>query len=270
MANLTRLILTLLPEAIDWPRLAAALLIALAPAGCLAQETAASAEKGAAKISFGLEADFNSRYVWHGIAFSEGPVKRSTGWITVSDVSFYATGNFVLGNEAQQGDFNEVDFGVSWKREWKKLRFEPSFDYYLSLPPAQVSDPSTGEATLQISHPIGPMRIFTSHTFDVVAYRGAYFGQAGLSYEGEQKKRVTLAGYIALGWASSRFNEAHIGARRNALNVVQAEVSLTYALTKRFYFRPHFELSGTLDRRLRSHLEAPTIGNYGVAVGFTH
>src|SRR5262245_1281042 len=47
---------------------------------------------------------------------------------------------------------------------------------------------STMEGALKLSYPAGPLRIFTTHAFDVLAYRGSYFGEAGVEYERHVKK----------------------------------------------------------------------------------
>ncbi|MFN7928116.1 MAG: hypothetical protein U0Y68_09245 [Blastocatellia bacterium] len=243
-----------------------AVLWLLAPLNLLAQDAPAPAA-AARKVTFGVESDLLARYVWHGLAFSEGPVKQSYAWIAVGNFSAYAGGNLVLSNEPQQGEFNEVDVGVAYTHEWKRLRVEPSFDAYLSRPPAFVRVPTTGEAAVKLSYPVGRLRAFTTHTFDVVAYRGAYFGQAGGSYEGALRKTLTLGSSVALGWASVKFNEVYLGPRERAWNVLEAQVSLTYAPNKHLYLRPHFDFSRVLAKPLRQQLTAPTFGNFGVAVG---
>ncbi len=225
-------------------------------------------EAKSSEITYGFETDFNSRYVFRGIADSQGPVKQSTAWVTVSGFTFYAWGNFVLSREPQQGEFSELDFGVAYKREWKKLTVEPAFDYYIYRSPAPVKDPPTGEASLKLSYPIGPARVFTKQIFDVGSYRGAYFGEAGLAYEHKLDRKTTVATTFSLGWASAKFNEAYVGVPRRAFNLVGAEVSLTHAPNHRFYLRPHIEFTRITDGQLRSHLNSPTIGNFGLALGF--
>jgi hypothetical protein len=234
----------------------------------LGQAQEAEAEKGkSSEIAYGFETDFNSRYVFRGLAYSQGPVNQSTAWMAVSGFTLYAWGNFVLNREPHQGEFTEMDFGVSYKREWKKLSVEPTFDYYLYRTPAPVKDPPTGEVSLKLTYQIGPAHAFTKQTFDIGRYRGAYLGEAGLAYEHKLNRKTTLATTFSLSWASAKFNEAYAGVPKRAFNLVGAEVSISYAPSRRFYLRPHFELTRIVDGHLRRQLNSPTIGNFGLAFG---
>src|SRR5262245_60166899 len=56
----------------------------------------------APKVTYGFETDFNSRYVWRGIAQSEGPVEQTTAWVSVSGFTFCAWGNMELGRGPQR------------------------------------------------------------------------------------------------------------------------------------------------------------------------
>ncbi len=237
------------------------------PCRGLAQEL--EADQGtSSKVTYGVETDFNSRYVFRGLAYSQGTVNQSTAWVAVSGFTFYAWGNFVLNREPQHGEFSEIDIGVSYKREWKKLTVEPAFDYYFYRTPAPVKAPPTGEASLKISYPIGPTSIYAKQIFDIGSYRGAYFGEAGVAYEHKLNRKTTAQTTFGLGWASSKFNEAYVGVPKRAFNLIGAEFSVTYAPNSRFYLRPHFEFTRIADGQLRRYLNSPTIGNFGLALGF--
>jgi hypothetical protein len=118
-----------------------------------------------------------------------------------------------------------------------------------------------------LSYPVGPLRIFTSHSLDVLAYRGSYFGEGGIGYEAHVTKKTALALTLRSGWASSKFNDVYIGLGKAALNFIGAEGSLTYHLKPNLYLRPHFEFSSIADRRLRAYLSSPTFVNFGLAIG---
>jgi hypothetical protein len=218
------------------------------------------------KVTYGFETDFNSRYVWRGIAQSAGPVKQMTAWVSISGFTFHAWGNMPLGREPQRGNFNQGEFSVSYTGEWKKLAIEPAFLFYLNRSSDNVDSPPTGEVSVKVSYPAGPLRVFTEHSFDYIRYRSAYFGQAGLSNEVRLNRKTTVASELKLGWGSAKFNETNIGVPKRAFNLIGAEVSLTHSLSHRFYLRPHFEFTQILDGRLRRHLASPTIGAFGLAL----
>jgi outer membrane scaffolding protein for murein synthesis (MipA/OmpV family) len=125
------------------------------------------------------------------------------------------------------------------------------------------------EGSLKLSYPAGPLRIFTTHSFDVLAYRGSYFGEAGVEYEKQVAKSIEFATSIRSGWASAKFNDVYIGVNKSAFNYVGVEGSFTYYLGQRMYFRPHVEFSSITDRMLRGQLAPANIVNFGLAFGFT-
>jgi hypothetical protein len=250
------------------PRIIAALGLAVLIHGqCLAQQNAGGEQKVAAKFTWGAETDFNSRYVWHGITNSEGPVQQSSLWVSKSGLTLMVWGNVALGDEPQQRRMNEVDLIFSYQREWKRVRIEPAVLFYSDRPLVRVDDPPSGMASIKLSVPLGRLRAFTNQEMDFVSYRGAYFGDVGLSFERELGKATTLTSTITLGWGSAKFNEVFIGPHTWAVNITGFEMSLACALPGGLYLRPHLEFSRVIDRQLRGQLASPTKVNVGVAVG---
>src|SRR5207247_9983938 len=124
---------------------------------------------------------------------------------------------------------------------WKKLTIEPTAEYYLNHPPAGAYDPNTMELALKLSYPAGPLRLFTDHAFDAITYRGSYFGQAGLTYEGRLTKRTEVAASFCAGWGSSKFNQVNIGLGNRAFHFVASDGSLTYSQEPPPSFPAHVE-----------------------------
>ncbi|HSE84271.1 MAG TPA: hypothetical protein VLB01_06965 [Thermodesulfobacteriota bacterium] len=242
-----------------------AALITLIPVNGFSEEGADYLQGGGQIFNFGTEIDFNSRYVWRGIALSEGAVMQPSVWVSAFNFTFYIWGNFVLNDEPNQGEFNEVELILYYSRGWGNITFEPFIVYYVY--PNQEDVPSTAEFTLSLYYSLGSFNVFTSHTFDFVEYKGSYFGDAGLSYERQLSPSLTLEASGSLGWASSEFNSVNIGLSKNALNFAGANLSLTYYPNGFLYIRPHVELSAIVDGELRDQLEDPTILNAGVAIG---
>ena len=211
------------------------------------------------KFAYGVETDFNSGHVWHGIVLSDRPVLRPSGWIS-------RFGLTLSGSTMEGAGLHFTDLGLTYERDWNKLRIEPAIEAYLDRPPAGIHDPNTMEGSLKLSYPAGPLRAFTLHAFDVLAYKGAYFGEAGLGYEGRVRKRTGLAASFHSGWASSKFNGAYIGFDKAAVNFIGAEGSLTYYLRPYLYLRPHFEFNSSAGR-LREYLSPATLNLFGLAVG---
>jgi hypothetical protein len=223
------------------------------------------AEENGAGLTYGLEMDFVSQYVWHGIAWSDGAVKQTSVWVSLNDFTLTAWDNYVLNNEPNHLQVNEVDLSLSYTKEIGQFTVEPTLDYYWY--PNQEESPSTGQMIVKLSYSLEPIEFFTNQCVDIKEYQGAYFGDIGLGYTKEFNPQVTFESSISLGWGSSRFNETYIGLRKSALNVVQGEIALTYAPEHFVYFRPHLAVSSILDDKLADQLDDTTLLYGGVAIG---
>src|SRR5262249_25578716 len=140
---------------------------------------------------------------------------------------------------------------------------------YMGRQSSDIESRNTMEGSLKLSYPAGPLRVFTTHAFDVLAYRGSYFGEAGLEYKRPVTERAEFTISVRSGWASAKFNDVYIGVDKSAFNFVGVEGSLTYYLGRRLYFRPHIEFSSITDRRLRGQLAPGNIVNFGLAFGLS-
>jgi hypothetical protein len=215
-------------------------------------------------ISWGLEIDCNPRYVWRGLAFSEGPVAQTSTWVTARNFTYTMWANSSL-DRADGGKTNEIDHCLSWAGKWGKADLEPALQIYTY--PNQENSPSTAEADLTISRPVGRLSLFTRHSVDVHQYRGAYFAQVGLGLTKEVGNRGELESNVSLGWGSSNFNESYVGLRKAALNVASIDACLTYRMRGSTYIRPHLSISRILDSDLRRAVSDPSITVLGIAVG---
>jgi hypothetical protein len=232
-----------------------------------AQEAPAGANKedeSAQSISWGRETDYNGKYVWRGLACSRGSVVQPSLWVSARGTTYtvWANGNLQSKDGRQ---LNEVDHYLSWEGTWHKASIEPCL--YVSTYPNQQDSPSTANADVKLSWPVGRLSLFTTQSFDVGKYFGAYYGDAGLCFPKKLSKCADLESSISLGWASPKFNETYIGPRISSLNVGIFEISATYRNRRGDYFRPHLTISRLLNDALRSAVEQPNIVNFGLAVG---
>ncbi len=219
----------------------------------------------AAAFSFGGELDLNSRYVWRGVALSQGPVAQPSVWFTLGDFTFTPWANIVLWGEDDKWQFNELDLTLSYEKEWLGIEVSPSLAYYFY--PNQEDAPSTAELGLELSRSIGPVDVSTSHAVDLRAYRGAYYGTIGLEYEQELTSELGAELSVEAGLGSARFNESNFKVNKTALNAIGAEVSLEWSPAGLFYLRPHVNLSALVDSGLREAAETGTLFTAGLAIG---
>jgi hypothetical protein len=217
-------------------------------------------------FGIGGEADFNSVYVWRGIVLDNRAAVQPSFWVSGYGFDLTAWGSLALASRPDDPRLGAADLILTYTRSWKKLTLEPALEAYRHPSSAQIGDQKTMEGSLKLSYPDGPLRVFTFHAFDIQAYRGAYFGEAGVSYEGHVTKSVELASRVYSGWASSKFNDAYIGLATNAFELIGAEGSVTFYL-KKLYLKPHLEFTRIAARRLRDELSSPSVVNFGLAVG---
>ena len=219
----------------------------------------------ASELSFGAELDGNSRFVWRGLALSEGPVLQPSARVSLAGFTLTPWANFAFREGDAPAGFNELDFTLDYSRDVFNLTVNPSFSLYLY--PNQADAPPTGELALALSSPVGPVSVFTDHSVDLIATPGAYFGDAGLSFERDLVRSLAVETSASAGWGSARFNEANVGVNRAALDLGRADLALTWSPGGLFYLRPHAALSVLLDRELRAAVSNPLLITGGLAIG---
>jgi len=235
----------------------------MSPINVLSEE---AEEEEYSNITYGAEIDFASQYIWRGIELSDGVVLEPAAWIQAYGLYFEVWGNFVLNDEADQGEFNEIDLISYYELAWNNFTLEPGFEAFLYH---DADEPSTLELTIGFSYfIIDQFSIFTKHYFDVAEYEGSYFGTAGVGFERElESLPFYLDSSLKLGWGNSDFNEVNIEVSESALNVIIADLSVYYYPLEYLYLRPHIQFSALLDDDLRDAVDNPTIVSGGIAVG---
>jgi len=232
-------------------------------------ETPAQLTDKESSFTYGAEMDFNSRYVWRGLLLDDGPIGQSSAWISAFGFTLTAWSNVAMTNTSGGSGLQSGGLTMAYNRDWEKLKIEAAIEAYTGQQAPDIEAQNTMESSLKLSYPAGPLRIFTTHAFDVLAYRGSYFGEAGLEYAKQITKSTEFTISVRSGWASAKFNDVYIGVNKSAFNFVGVEGSLTYYLGRRMYFRPHVEFSSITDRILREQLAPANIVSFGLAFGFT-
>ena len=231
---------------------------------CLAQAEVAEAAN-ATTITGGAETDMNSRYIWHGIIFDDQFVVQPTVWLSTRNFTLSLWNNHVPQQENGLESGNEFDFELSYAKKFSWVDAEPGFAYFVY--PHQAVSPPTGEATLKLAVPRGPVELSTTHSLDLIRYPGAYFGELMLGVEKEVPYGLTPALSVSAEWASAKFDEAYADAHRSAGNVIGAAASLKCSLAWHFYVKPHVELFHFLDSQAEQMTRRNTL-NVGGTVGF--
>jgi hypothetical protein len=219
---------------------------------------AISPRGGAGGGSSGVEIAFSSGHADRGFILSDRPVIQPVLWLSQRGVEFSVWSNFTLGETTDGLRPQVVEMELTREREWKNLSVAPAirmFRYHDAL--SNYSTRSI-EAWLYLSYDAGPFRLFTNHSVDVLTYRGAYFGEAGIESERRVSPNIEVGGSFAAGWASATFNEAYADVAKSALDRINVAGWLTAHVKSHFYIGPHFEFSSIVDRAVRAELIRPT------------
>jgi len=215
----------------------------------------------ASSVVGGAEIDTSSRFVWRGLALSNGPVVHPSAWVSASDVTATVWSNVMLAREQPRAS---VVSSLGKDFTWDALSVTPS----ALVVAATHSDPqsSTAEASLALSLSLGSLRLVGDHALDVGGHPGAYFGTFGVAWQ-QTDAPWTLGARVDLAFANAVFHHAFFGVDRAGPSSVAGEISLRAALEGDSYVLLHAQVSSVLSRRLRAAVDEPTLACAGVAFG---
>jgi hypothetical protein len=225
---------------------------------------AAEGQTDEAAITYGAGLTANSRYLWRGIVIDEYPVFQPSAWIAGYGFELDGWSDFALPNPETRFRCEELDFTLSYSAELAGLSLEPQAAAYV-FPGATPSSP-TGELSVRLSYPLGPVELSTSHSVDVLLTPGAYFGDLHLTFTHPLAASLLLAADIGTGWASSRFNEANLGVAQSAWNTAGGELALEWQPWGILTLRPHLDADVLVDRDLRSNNPSSSVLSFGLDI----
>ena len=226
-------------------------------------------ESGEADDGVGLfvggEVELPSRYVWRGLALSDGPALQPSVWVGAFGFTAWSWANLHLGAATAADPTWEVDVGLRYDYEWDWLAVGGGFQLYAY--PGVEDAPTTGELTVELTVPRGPIILATKHFVDLIEYPGAYFGELSVSLGHEPADSWSMEWSFALGWGSARFNEAYLGPATDAMNTATGGVVVEWRPLELLYLRARVETTALLDAALREATGEPVLFVAALAVG---
>jgi hypothetical protein len=218
-------------------------------------------------ISYGVEIALSSGHADRGVVLNDRPVVQPVTWVSGSVAAFSVWTNIPLAESTDGSRSQILDMELTHAHKWKNLTIEPAIRMFFYRDPVSVYSSRSIEAWLYLSYQAGPFRLFTNQSVDVLAYKGAYFGEAGIALDRRMSPRVKIGGSLNSGWASSAFNDAYIGIEKSAFNLTGVEGWLTVYVKPHLYLGPHVQFTTTVDRAVRAELAQPTFFFVGLATG---
>lgn len=160
--------------------------------------------------------NFRSLYMSREYPCSKGPVWQPSATIEAYNVGFNVWSNFVLNDEANQGQFNEVDLTLYYTVHIGNLTIHP---YLLSFlmpngDPASLNyspNPATVETDIYLGYKVWQF-IFESLTrVGVYSNAGQVYSNIGVSFTQPFDHGLSLNVHTHLSFGNDRFLTSHIG-----------------------------------------------------------
>jgi len=223
----------------------------------LACATAARAQDIPQRPTYGIEIAFRSGHADRGFILNDRPVVQPVMWFSGAGTEFSAWSSFPVAQTTDGARPQIVELELTHEQTWGKLTVGPAVRMYFYHDALNAERDRSLEGWLNLSYDVGPFRLFTRHSVDVLTYKGAYFVDAGIESEHHVSPPLEIGGSLGAGWASARFNDDYAGIAKRALDRVRAATWLT-VYRKPFYVSPHLEFSTIVDPAVRAAVTRPT------------
>lgn len=211
-------------------------------------------------VTWGAEVDFSSRYIWHGLPFSDGMVVWPSAWVSARGFTAGISANV---DRHYDPTLNEYDIYAGYEGAIGSATLTGTFSRYTYR--ELSGDPgSTSEVILRAAYAIGPGEVFTTHSFDVERYVGSHYADVGYAVERELTPRSVLQVEAAIAvW--KKFAEKYAIPSDGPFGPAMVDVALVHKLTPTVGVRPHVTFTRLLDRTARAQLGTPGV-SYGAAI----
>jgi len=196
-------------------------------------------------LSWGIESDFNSKFLWRGINYNEGLVIQPNVWASYRNFTAGIWSNITAYDRHNSMKRNEIDLNLTYNYTLGKFEIDHMVLLYYYI--GQEDSPPTGEFYTGISYPLGDFSLVSSLTADFLTYFGSLYFEHGIGYEKSLGKKFTIASSALLCWANGKFNQTYIGTPVTSLNLVTLNVEMTFKPGGSVYFKPHVQINRTLD-----------------------
>lgn len=223
------------------------------------------------KLSFSLATDFFSRYVSRGQAASTGPVWQPSAYIAAHGAGFSVWGNYVLNNEPNQGEFNEIDLMPYYGTHFGKVEFDTSMSgiFYVNRNRASLNtNPNSLESDFHLAYPVGFLKVFADSTIQWIGTRGAFYGQIGVRHQWDLKDNFHIKTSTWVGMANNIYNKVNLADVGFKLNQFAFALQFPWAPAKGWGVAPSFHVSTLLPHSLRRAVASPTLVWGGISLTY--
>jgi hypothetical protein len=241
-------------------------------AGVPSDAPSASGERGRnavdaehlANFTIGAEVDVASRFIWRGLALSNGPIVEPAAWVSAYGFSAIVWTTLLLTDEPPHRRVRSVLPSLSYTYSWDRFRLEPGVMVYWMGD--DIAPRVTAELYAIAEVTFGDFRLANENYVDVKEYSGGYFGSIGPKYEKSIDRWAFKAG-VDVALATNNFNEGYFGVDSTELNLAEAQGEVRWDFTDNLYVTVHGEGSVLLASNLWRSVRDPALVSVGTAFG---
>lgn len=217
-------------------------------------------------ISYGFEELVSSQYIDRGMSNNRGLIFQPSAWLSYNDFSFTVWGNMVATDFDGNIKRHEVDFILSWAKEFDNFFVEPSA--YYCIYPNQTDWIPTAETNIKLAYNFSATEIYTNLRADILEYKGTISGDIGFCNEFLSKESFTAALDLNSGWTNNEFNIVNYGITEHGtvFHYLNFTISANYYLNDYIYINPRIEYWYSVTELLKS-VSGNTLSNIGLRVG---
>jgi hypothetical protein len=211
-------------------------------------------------VTYGLEADVVSAYLWHGMAITRTPVGHPWLWASAYGFTLSAWGT----KDFSGVDRNDAELILEYEKSWGAFTISPFLEWYF-YPAADAAGELTVKAEYSFS---GTLGIFTEQSVFLWGNPGDYAGRIGFVFKREFSDAFSIAVETGLLWASASFNRDNFETEKWTLDGWTTEITAKWYPWKHLYVSPHAGMSIVLDRELTP--STATLPIAGLSVGLEY
>lgn len=217
----------------------------------------------AESLSYSVNSDFLSKYVYEGEASSRSWVWQPSATIEAYGLGFNAWGNFVLADIPDQGRFNEIDLTLYYNYNYKNLSVQPFFIACIYPTANKISldySASTDmKPSLHLAYTLGPIDIYTDVQLYVHPTPGAVIWDMGLGFQHKIVKDVAISTAAQISFGNAEYNNSQFQVKENKVQQFTYELSVSITPVKGFVIEPNINVAAFFSQVLRDAVAYPVL-----------
>jgi len=209
-----------------------------------------------------FEFDFFTKYVSKGLPSSDGPVWQPSLTLEAYNIGVSLWSNFVLNNEPNQWQFNELDITPYYSLRIGNFNFIPSVNFllFMNKDPQSLNYSSRNIIRPQwhMSYEIGPFTPYADGFYYVYPpHKFSTYHDVGILFHHDFNSFLSLDTSAQIAIAGQDWNKYRIGNVGTEANNFEYVLSLNAKTSENFIISPVVHVVVTLPESVRRDLDEP-------------